>query len=768
LRLRGETVVEVPPLSCEGGRTSDAVALFVERARAVRPGLELRPDDIELVARFVQAVEGLPLAIELAAARLSVLTATEILALLPRRFELLARGERGAPSRRRSLREAIDWSWELLRPYEQSALGQCAAFHGGFDRRAADAVIDLSEFADAPWTTDVLSALRDKSFLVTRAVSADEIRFGMYVSIRDYALEKLRAAAGLEATRTRHARYYIDRAQEYAALLRGEGGRKPLERLLADVDNLVAIEDEALSDEGRGRRERLSLALEAARALEPIFDFRGPVDAQLARLDALLEHPLADGWTEGAGLLAQTRRIRGKLRRMRGLVAQAKDDLDAALAFAQHRGDAALEADVWIELAFVHRGAGRMPEARVACETGLALARKVGARGAEGVALYLLGIIRHSQGAWTDAMPLYEGALLIHGENGDRRSAGITFAVIGFLCQDLGQLEEAETYYRRALAMHQELGNRRAEAVVLGYLGNLQRRKGAAAQALEHYDAAIAALTEQGDEQFVGVFHMDAGIMLRDHDRDDEAAHRFDEAVVHLGRAGDERCHGYVLALLGALAADAGNTKEAEGRLSDAKRMLERCGDTLFSKVVPILEGHLDVAGARAARLEGDDSDAERRLERARARAGTGDASGLGTIEGSEHAYFARRLLRRALDRADPPRDAFVVATDAAWFRPARGAHVDLSSRPPLRRIVAALADARERSPGKALPIAALFAAGWPGERIQRAAMHNRVRVALTTLRKLGLASALARAAEGYLLDPNTPLVRTDAPPRPS
>jgi hypothetical protein len=193
LNVAGETVQPVEPLPLNG----PAIDLFVVRAQARRPGFV--PDDAQraVVAEITSLLDGLPLAIELAAARIGVLSPAQLLLRLRDRFALLA--GRGGTGRQATLRAAIDWSWQLLSAWEQAAFEQCSVFEGGFTLAAAEAVIDLVPWPDAPPVVDTMQALLDKSLLrrwsppqAEPRQELDEPYFGMYLSIHEYATEKRR------------------------------------------------------------------------------------------------------------------------------------------------------------------------------------------------------------------------------------------------------------------------------------------------------------------------------------------------------------------------------------------------------------------------------------------------------------------------------------------------------------------------------------------------------------------------------------------------
>jgi predicted ATPase len=229
LRLTGEYELQVPPLPSE----NEAVELFTERASAARPGFELSPDDAATAIEICRRLDGVPLAIELAAPRMRLLTPPQLLDRLSERLAL--QGPRDAPDRQRTLRAAIAWSYELLGEEERLLFERLGAFHGSFGIEAAEAVgalpgIDLLE---------TLSSLLDKS-VVYRLPQRGETRFAMLRMIREYALERLTANGDLEATIERHQSYYLQLSAEAELGLRSESQRQWKHILDLEGDNLRA------------------------------------------------------------------------------------------------------------------------------------------------------------------------------------------------------------------------------------------------------------------------------------------------------------------------------------------------------------------------------------------------------------------------------------------------------------------------------------------------------------------------------------------------
>ena len=236
LRVPAERLWPVPSLATRSGIDSPAVALFIARARAVDPTFELRDKtDAAAVIEVCERLDGIALAIELAAARIVAMSARDVRDLLGDRFRLLTGARRGL-ERHQTLRHAVDWSYDLLEPAERSLLAHCAVFTGGFDLRAATAVLaERDEFA----ALDGLESLVRKS-LVTVDRSGGHARYGMLETIRQYAEDKLVAAGGSVVVRDRHAAYYAQQAVAYWALWDGPLQRDALDWVDCEFDNLRA------------------------------------------------------------------------------------------------------------------------------------------------------------------------------------------------------------------------------------------------------------------------------------------------------------------------------------------------------------------------------------------------------------------------------------------------------------------------------------------------------------------------------------------------
>lgn len=486
LGVPGEAVVALAPLE-----VAEAVQLFEVRARQAHQGVNL--DDRDVLERLATRLDGLPLAIELAAARVRVLPPRAILDRLSERFKLLASA--GARhTRQATLRATLDWSWELLTPDERAALSQLSVFEGSFDLPAAEAVLVLSD----TWAVDAVQALVDKSLL--RRVG-DE-RFGMLVSVQEYAAEKRGADVDVVA---RHGAWYASFGTPDAiAALAGPGAAPRFRALVADLDNLVAACRRALA------REDNATAVDALCAAWEVLDRRGPGVLGVTLADEVIAAPLdAAAW-------ARATMVRGRALGVAGNGAEAVACFEQLLAKVE--GDLAAEARVLHRLGRHRVDLGQLGPARADLERGLAAARAARSPVDEALALAGLGVVMRRLGQFESAIPTFDEALAKVRALGDRATEGAVIANRAIVLLELGREEEAGVQFEAALAIHREVGNRRFESVVLGNLGvvhNLCGRQDAALTAFEQSLAIDRAIGVRRNVAYslgnIGTVHLARG-----------------------------------------------------------------------------------------------------------------------------------------------------------------------------------------------------------------------------------------------------------------
>ncbi|MEO1270015.1 MAG: protein kinase, partial [Myxococcota bacterium] len=384
LGLDVEQVLHITPLELpkEGEHDADtlalngAVALFLDRARRVRPDLRWTDAAAADVAQLVRELDGLPLAIELAAARTRALSPKQLVERLDQRFRLL-RSHTHHQGRQATLEATLAWSWDLLETWERAALVQCSVFQGPFALEAAEAVVDLSDMDDDPWVVDALEALLDKSLLHT--TSRD--RYDMYTAIRAYASQQeIPDLTPIPSARSRHMRFFA-RYGRPAFLNPLDSGRSPMDELGESLENLRGALSWALE------HESMEEATCCALALGQYLVRRGPFQQGLDLLEQVLEHDRLSNDQRGALLC-----LLGHLAEQSGQLDRAVETFRAALDLPEdtHRGHALFK------LGFAQLLQGNPDKAHQSMQQALAHARQHGDTRLEAAVLARLGAV-HSR-----------------------------------------------------------------------------------------------------------------------------------------------------------------------------------------------------------------------------------------------------------------------------------------------------------------------------------------------------------------------------------
>ncbi len=480
LHIYGEREFPVPPLAVPDWRhavedlpANDAVSLFVQRAAAVKPNFSLTAENAPAIAEICARLDGLPLAIELAAARIKVLSPAAMLSRLENRLALLTGGARDLPARQRTLRGAIDWSHELLTPPEQRLFRRLSVFVGGSTLEAAEAVCD----APGDLGLDLLEgigSLLDKSLVQEVEPPVGEPRFVMLETIREYGLERLAESGEETLTRRAHAAYSVVLAEDFVSeraggigtphgsLLDSEGTGW-LDRFEAEHDNLRTALDWLIEN---GEAE---WGLRLGAALFHFWEERERFTEGRERLGKLLSLPNAKART----------RLRARALFAAGVLA---GDLESARDFHEEGREISRELDdrkgvaVAVNaLAVVAQRAGDLAGSRSLFEESLALWRDLDDRVAVVRALSNVANVASLQGSFEEARSLFEECLAISLQLGDR--AGMAWALNqqGDIAREQGDASAARSLYERSLAMFRELGDRWGVAGSLADLGNLAR-----------------------------------------------------------------------------------------------------------------------------------------------------------------------------------------------------------------------------------------------------------------------------------------------------
>ena len=499
LRIRAEHAFPVSPLTLPEAATgldpsdlakTEAVALFVQRARAADHAFALTAEHGPAVAEICRRLDGLPLAIELAAARADVLPPSALLTHLERRLELPPSGVRDLPARQQTMRETIAWSHDLLTSDEQALFRRLSVFAGGFMAEAAAAVGG----AAGPLGTEVLAGLAslvDQS-LVQRIASADGgARFRMLETIRAFALERLELSAEGEAVTQAHGAYYFRLAEEAEPRLTGPEQGRWLGRLETEHDNLRAGLEWAVT--GGTSEDGLRLC----GALSRFWYIRG----HFAEGRAWLERALADRAGSGVAVRANALRGAGMLAHGQGDYAQAVALWEESLALERELGNRAGVAKTLGNLGLVAYRQGEYARAATLHQESLALFRELGDKWGVANALSNLGNVAGAQGDYALASTLGEEGLALRRELRDRRGLAISLGNLGNAAYELGDYARAAALFDEGLALRRELGDRAGVALSLGNLGNVVRAQGDFKRAGAMYEEGLLLHQELGDRR---------------------------------------------------------------------------------------------------------------------------------------------------------------------------------------------------------------------------------------------------------------------------
>ena len=530
LGIPGEDTLALGPLPNE-----DAIALFVRRVEAVKHGYNPPEEEGLLIRQLVSMLDGLPLAIELAAARTRVMSTKMLLSRMNERFKVLwSVGRRR--DRQATMRATFDWSWDLLSEVEKAAMAQLSVFEGGFTLETAQPVVELSAIGPAPWIPDLLQGLVDKSFV--RLVSDD--RFDLLESIREYAAEHLcgegsfmgSGAAACAAAQARHFQYFAAMTEHEALAHHGIEANNLLaacRRACQVVDRDAAVGALRASWSAMRLSGPFRVVVDLAKTVAGIPDLsdhqRLVIDSVTSDANyALGRVEVARGSAEAG--LRRAMSVGDKSAEARFLCAlsehrEAGSDpvmafqlLDRALSLALDISDDEMTCKVKSAQGNLCYETGRPAEARVHYMAALATARRSHDERWEGGILGNLGNLMFGEGRLEEAQGLYEQCLALAERTGDRRWQGNMRCNLGMVHYEQGRIGLARQAFRESLAIARAMGHAHLECNVLCNLGLVLESESEPKQAIDYYDAAVGLANELADWRAEGQFRGYLGLLL--------------------------------------------------------------------------------------------------------------------------------------------------------------------------------------------------------------------------------------------------------------
>ena len=502
LGVGGEILWRIPTLSVPDVRAAlpsgkdaasrfEAVRLFVERAVSAQPSFALTDANAAAVAQICHRLDGIPLAIELAAVRVKVLPPEKILARLEDRFQLLTGGSRTALPRQQTLRAAVEWSYELLDAQERTLLNRLGIFSGGCTLEAAEDVCG-GDGVPRDDVLDLVSHLIDKSLVGPSEGSDGGMRYGLLETIRAYARERSTAEGAIDSLTERHALYYQKLAATAEAELQGPEQGTWLDRLEEEHDNLrVAIQYRI------GRRDA-EAALELVGSLWRFWWVRGIWREGRSCFEAALSLEAPGGATP-----ARSKALRGAavLARGQGDYRAARTFLDESLAIARSTSDRAGIAAALFELGNLANDADELEPARALYEECLAIRREIDDRRGISLALHNLAVVAEARREFAEADRLYAEALDLHRQLGNRAMEAHTLNGMGEIAISRGDLARAHSCHADALGIHRDLGDKRGITFSLRELGFIGAAQGDIAGASAALVECVRILETLGDRQ---------------------------------------------------------------------------------------------------------------------------------------------------------------------------------------------------------------------------------------------------------------------------
>jgi predicted ATPase len=594
-----------PPLSqigtVDAAKQPPAISLFVERAAAVQPSFELTPQNYAAVTAICRRLDGIPLALELAAARVRSLSVEQIAARLDDRFRLLVSGDRAAQPRQQTLRGLVDWSYDLLEPNARLLIARLSVFAGGCTLEAAEEICADSESEgsgavgnvearpriEAADVLDLLTDLVEKSLVQVESGAHGDNRYLMLETLRQYAGEKLNDLGELTQLRQRHFRFYVRVAESAEAEMRGPNQNRRLREILADNDNFRA----ALLEASAGvDRMRLAAALFwhwyihglyaegrswIERALKECPDAPTPLLCRTKKAAGDLCWALGD-LDDARKIHLQNLEIQSRVQDRRGialshnslgLVAYHQGDCAASiehyrtgLAILREEGDPTVTGLLLMNLALPIKDQGDYVEAETLLAEADELHRITGNTQGLGAVLHSRCLIAKRLGDYARAREFLEEAMEIERQQQNPHGEAVMLHTLGEIAFYQRDLDYAEECYRSALDRFRLAGAKRAIAASLYGLGQIFFERNDYTQAREYHLESLRIETDLKNRS--GISNSLWGIAALDH-----VSGRPDRAAI----------------LLGAVAAESrqSGTSVAPNQLADRDRLLESVRDTL-------------------------------------------------------------------------------------------------------------------------------------------------------------------------------------------
>lgn len=575
LDLTGEREFPVQPLPVPTMPTAPerliefaSVRLFVDRAQAARADFQVTQENAEAVAALCERLEGIPLAIELAAAWAQALTPSQMLARLARRFEFLASRRKDLSARQRTLRATIEWSYRLLTPEQQRFFVRLSVFRGGWTLAAAEAICTEP--------LDYLRQLQERSLLVTEEANS-EMRFRLLEALREYAWDRLSEVGEDEAVCNSHRDYFLALVEAARPKMQGPEQAVTLEAIEVEHDNLRAalqfsVKELTYRDDLPNRsfasdawssspdvQRAAELGLRLAVALAPFWEVRGYLSEGRKWLEALL----AGSGDAAVSWRAKALEAAGRLAWQQASYLSARTLFEESLALFRQSGDVQGIADTLHDLGILAEEQGDYVAARAFLEESLEIKRRLGDQRGIAASLNSLANVVTDQGEYACARPLYEESLGLRRALEDQRGVASVLTNLGLMLYEQADYATARALHTESLALYRALGDRRGITASLSNLAIVAQEQGDSVEARALHEESLAMRRELGDQRGIAISLNNLGDLARREGNITSASALYHEGLALRRQLGDKRGVASSLAHLGNLAAVQGDSVSA-------------------------------------------------------------------------------------------------------------------------------------------------------------------------------------------------------------
>ena len=576
LNCIGEQTYRIPPLTLPDPNHEntpeqliqyESVRLFIERALAVNPKFRVTNENAPALAEVCLRLDGIPLAVELAATRTKILSVEKIYERLDDRFNLLTGGKRTALPRQQTLRALIDWSYDLLSENEKILWSRLSVFSGGWTLEAAEKVCS-DETISKNDILELLSQLSEKSVIIY-----DEIkdRYRILESLKQYGIEKL--SDGKEIF-LQHLNYFLELSEKAKPELIGENTKFWMHKIEADHNNFISAIEWSV------RNENSEKGIITAAALGRFWNITGQYSTGIRIIEIILE---------SAGALCKSSKVNvlnwiGSFKSSQGDYEQAKKYYEEILIIRKETGDKSGIAGSIHNLGNVALSQGDYEKAKKYYEESLAIYKEIGDKIGIATPILSLGNVALNQGDYEQAKKYYEESLVIKKEIGNKDGIARSINNLGNLAYYQGDYEQADKYYKESLHICKEIGSKNGIAASISNLGSVASNLGDYELAKKYYEESLAIRKEIGNKNGIAESIKNVGNVAYDQGDYKQSKKLFEESLSIYKEIGYKIGMADSINYLGNAAYRLGEFEKAIKLLSASEKVLESMGAVLVKK----------------------------------------------------------------------------------------------------------------------------------------------------------------------------------------